>query len=332
MYEVVTHWNLSRPDLDVNYGDGAIKLRGYHPDTRLTGDFATKLKDDIIKPLSVSNIADKICPTRRDLYFQKGLNQLKTKKQLKTWGGKAGYLVENFLEISYSNVGENPGETYDEIRSSATDISQSFRSSKKKGIGKLRSLELNSSATRVGDTEWLLTLLEKTGRLEMGLGRLHLSLFAGNHIDTEDVKIKEKIAPDIRIGISKPATPDFIIPKFGIVGDIKTGIQFERYHQLTCAGYALAYEEEKREAGDIDWGIIYFVPTRNLSAYVKPITFPQLYIFRIDDSLRQWFIGVRDEAYKIISKTKTPPLPQDKEKCPYCRYIKHCRADGLKIA
>jgi len=97
---------------------------------------------------------------------------------------------------------------------------------------------------------------------------LHTLLSKGEeNMDLIDIAFQEsqvKIQPTpIQIGISTPATPDFLIEKYGAVGDIKSGVKFEDHYLLTCAGYAIAYENWKRkEKRDINFGIIYFFPTR----------------------------------------------------------------------
>jgi CRISPR/Cas system-associated exonuclease Cas4 (RecB family) len=150
-------------------------------------------------------------------------------------------------------------------------------------------------------------------------------------LDVEHIK-HDPIKPNpAEIGISNPAVPDFIIPETKIVGDIKTGVNFAPNHQLTCAGYALAYEDQNKGA-KIDWGIVYFFPTRNPSAYVKPITFAQVYIFPIDDQLRRWFLHSRNEAYKIVSSPTIPQFPETPHRthCSLCKFYKFCKENGLE--
>ena len=67
MFQVVTMWNLSRPDEEMRDNVQNIELREYNSETFLTGEFAVKLSTKEISPLSVSNISDRYCPTRRDL-------------------------------------------------------------------------------------------------------------------------------------------------------------------------------------------------------------------------------------------------------------------------
>ena len=45
-------------------------------------------------------------------------------------------------------------------------------------------------------------------------------------------------------GISELATPDFLLREVSAVGDVKSGKELKRSHQVTCAGYAIARESE----------------------------------------------------------------------------------------
>lgn len=319
-------WNLSKPDQEMADSAQDVKLRGYNPDAFLTGEFATKLSTKEIKPLSVSNIADRYCPTRRDLYFVKGINRPTKVRDKATWGRAAGNIVEKYVERILEKNTELEC-SYSSLTGEGVNLNGDFINSNSREINRLREIEEKVEEVKVGDTDWLLRLLNNNGRAELGLKLLHSLIKEDDSIDFGYIKIKTKITPKPKqIGISSQATPDFMIPDFAIAGDIKTGIEFKPFHQLTCAGYALAYENQFGESKDINWGIIYFFPTRNPSAYVRPITFAQIYIFPIDDNLRGWFISARDEAYNIISKYNIPPFPSKEERdyCPYCRFKKYC--------
>jgi CRISPR/Cas system-associated exonuclease Cas4 (RecB family) len=205
-------------------------------------------------------------------------------------------------------------------------------------IENLRSLE-EIEPTERGNTDWLIRLLKISGRAEFALKFLNEILkknvlLTADNIKIEDIDSKKEKRDHIKqIGINLPSSPDFIVPKYGIVGDIKTGTEFKSHFQLTCASYALAYENVKGRGNDISWGIIYFLPTRSPSWFVKPITFAQIYIFPIDDYLRQWFIVERDKAYSIISKKEPPEFPPENERehCRYCKYKKYCQSQGLEV-
>lgn len=334
MFQIATMWNLSRPNEEMVDSIQNIQLRGYNNETFLTGEFANKLAQSEIRPLSVSNIADVYCPTRRDLYFYKGVNRLSNESQPETWGGKAGYMVEAYIENMLKIEHDEKIDKYTSLIKKDTQINEEFIEKKKESIERLRSLEDSAFGAKEGDTDWLLTSLSNNGRAESSLKILHSILKESNSLGPHNIKTKQKLIPNkVKIGINSPATPDFVISEFGVVGDIKTGDRFKGIFQLACAGYALAYENEKAEKNDINWGIIYFFPTRNPSQYINPITFAQIYIFPVDDDLRQWFIDIRDEAYNIISKDKPPNFPpiSKREQCRYCRFKEHCESEGLEL-
>lgn len=334
MFQIATLWNLSRPDEEMIDSIKNTTLRGYNNETFLTGEFANKIAQSEIIPLSVSNIADVYCPTRRDLYFYKGVNRLSNESQPETWGGKAGYMVEAYIENMLKIEHDEKIDKYTSLIKKDTQINKEFIEKKKDSIEKLTSLEDLTFGVKEGDTDWLLTSLSNSGKAELSFNILHSLLKEDSSLDPNHIKTKQKLTPNkINIGINPPATPDFTISGFGIVGDIKTGDNFKNIFQLTCAGYALAYENEKDRNNDINWGIIYFFPTRNPSFYVKPITFAHIYIFPLDDYLRRWFIHIRDEAYKIISKNEPPNFPDvsKREHCSYCRFKEYCLSQGLEL-
>jgi CRISPR/Cas system-associated exonuclease Cas4 (RecB family) len=182
-----------------------------------------------------------------------------------------------------------------------------------------------------------LKLLNNNGRAELGMKLLHSFAFKNckdmnlNHLKlntASSIKLKPNPA---EIGISSSVEPDFLIDKYKVIGDVKSGTEFKPFHQLTCTGYALAYENEKKK--DINWGIIYFFPTKNPSAYVKPVTFAQIYIFPIDDNLRRWFLDFRNQDYGTISKNRPPKFPKVKNRqhCSYCKFNDQCKNQGLKV-
>ena len=329
MFQVIAMWNLSKFDEELSDTVKDIELRGYNIETFLTGEFARKVSTHEIRPLSVSDISDKYCLTRRDLYFYKGVNRLKNRQQ-STWGTKAGYIVERYTDL-LKDRSIDMEHKYSALIQNSNGLHGSFLSEKEEDLRNIKSLE-KSIGIKEGDTDWFLKLLNNYGRAELGNKILHSLLKEENSLDITHLQKKE-ISPDtVQTGINSPATSDFIVPKFAIVGDIKTGVEFKPHFQLTCAGYALAYENEKGKNNDINWGIIYFIPTRNPSAYVRPLTFAQVYIFPIDDNLRQWFLDVRDEAYNIISKKEPPDFTDETEHCNYCKFKEYCISQGLELS
>lgn len=356
MLQVIFTWNLSRPADEMKKIPKEIELRGYNTETFLTGEFARKiatrleldedkkqgrisrsnyeaeiLSNVAIEPLSVSLIADKYCQTRRDLYLAKGIKRPKT-KDCKTWGRIAGPLVEKYV-LGSMNEKTTSFKNYSSLNKRGMEMNNAFSTSEKRTIAKLGRTEGREADTKIGDTDWFLKLLDYNGRAELALRILNDCLKDKGSIIPEDIK-RYEIKPNVKeIGIHGPATPDFMVPAAQIVGDIKAGVSFAPHHQLTCAGYALAYEnEDKSKKSEMNWGIVYFFPTRNPTAYVKPITFAQVYIFPIDDSLRRWFLNARNDAYKTISRTTIPQFPDraNRTHCVSCGHSDFCRKNGLE--
>lgn len=335
MYQVITIWNLSKPNEEITDSIQNIRLRGYNHQTFLPSQYAFKLKKKEVKSLSVSNIADRYCPSRRDLYIEKGINKPRTKKR-KTWGRIAGTIADRYISSLLTEIRcEEEKNTYSDIKNKISKFHNDFLNENCKIISKLKSSEKYSFGVEAGDTEWFLKLLSYNGRVELSMKLIHSILRIKDDLNIDHLQVNRiQIRPKtMQIGISSPVSPDFIIPDFGIVGDIKTGKRFREHFLLTCAGYALAYENEKGEGNDINWGIIYFFPSYAKSKYVKFITFAQIYIFPIDDHLRRWFIDARDEAYKIISRETIPDFPPEteRENCKYCKYLHYCQQQGLEV-
>lgn len=329
MFEVIYRWNVARPDLAAEEFASKIELRGYRlENTGLTGEFANNLALDKIRPLSVGEIATNICPSKRDLYFSKGLNRV-TIADKKTWGRKAGKFVENyFYHVLPYNKQILRGK-YSFLRNKIDSYSAKYFYENQKSIGELEELELKSDK-QTGDTLKLVNMLTQAGRAEFILKGLNDKLKRFYDITTSRILIEKQLNPETnRLGINAPTTPDFIIPHAGIIGDIKTGTNFKMDYTLTCAGYALAYENEYKQP--INWGSIFFVPTHTSSKYYKATTYPQVYFFPIDDILRQWFLEERDNAYNIISQTSVPNFPTKKNQCNFCKYKAKCLQDGLVI-
>ena len=348
MFQVVTMWNLSRPDEIMKDSIEDIELRGYNPkEVSLPGEFALRLSMEEIRSLSVSNIADIKCATRRLLYLDKGINRPPTRSSRTTWGRVAGNIVEDHVRTT---LGANLAQcsSYPSLIRYGEELNEEFMNSCRntRQLERLREIEESEldGGSKMGDADWLLELLRCSGRAELGLGFLHSRIGEENSLNITDVEMGTEqrsleINPDTEMGISSPATPDFIVPRFGIVGDIKTGVikegtnPFKNHFLPTCAGYALAYENQHKNGHNINWGMIYLIPTQVPSDYVRALTFAQLYIFAIDDSLRRWFLDKRNQAYDIISKSNPPKLPPENRRtpCKYCRFRDHCESEGLEL-
>lgn len=341
MYTIVTTWNSTAPEDILEEDFSSIERRGYNvADVGLTGQFAMKISEGIIKLLSVSDIADRKCPERRDLYLRKGVKRLTTseinKIQEKSWGRAAGNLVEKYIEgiIRDKHKGMKNAE-YKMVRDASRDYNDDFQKSNQEDVKKIEKLEHSSFGIREGDTNWLLKLLLFNSGIELNAKTLHDIMKDDILIRPEDIRRIEINPNKEQIGINAPVIPDFVVPDLKIVGDIKTAPAFQSYYQLTCAGYALAYENEHGPGHDINWGIILFIPNRIPTAMVRLLTASQLYVFPISEELRNWFLSERDKAYYQLSQDRIPVFSlseRDKEKyCRYCRFLKYCVQQGLRI-
>lgn len=303
-----------------------IKLRGYLKETFITGQFAGKLKAKEMKSLSVSDISDYFCSSRRDLYLKKGKNKPKGIKRDKTWGGIAGTLVEEyFLSLLQSQTSARNKLSYESITKASISQKQAFRIAKSNQLKELDLLKGRASE----DPEWFLNLLYHGGKQSMAF-KLIDSIFAKNSSSpiarSTDIEKKDILTKDWQIGISTRVIPDFLLPSKKIVGDIKSGIMgFKDYFLYTCTGYALAYENAYGVGNDINIGVIFYFPTRN-SDFAKPISFAQTYVFVIDDELRQSFMHRRDEAYSIIASAIPPKKPPEDLHCVRCQVKKACES------
>lgn len=338
MFQIITAWNFVCPHIDIQESIKNIKLRGYDSETFLTGEFRIKIANEELKPLSVGNIADILCSTKRDLYFTKGKNKPHGIRSRTTWGRIGGEVVEKFAFDLFNKfpTRKNIGK-YSTVIKKLDIMSNRFRNKNSKDFISLSKLKSTSEE----EPDWLLKLLNYNGRVELGLKLLHKNLLRKkSEIDLNNLKINQNdllvINPNPKeIGINRGVKPDFLIEKYCVVGDIKSGIGgFQERYLLTCAGYALAYENENGKGHNINFGIVYFFPTRHGSRFVKPISFSQVYIFPIDDNLRQYFMDVRDDAYKIISSDSIPSFPAKEHRLhcsSYCQFYEKCLKDGLKL-
>ena len=321
MLQIIPKISLLNIGKEMNDPISKIKLRGYNSGqpVGVTSGLYNQIVDGTIKPLSISDITSIHCTSRRDIYLKKILRT----KDKDSWGKITGNFVESciceFAEKYVSNKQVNKLRKYETIMKKSSLYIDEFLKRKKSKI-----LELSQyKSSPEEDENWLFRQLDYALRHEL------LMLFTSNKLslakkNTDDPTQRIEIKPNSKvIGISSPSTPDFILPSFSAIGDIKTGPEFKDYFRLTAAGYALAYENQYGKDHDINIGIIYYFPTRK-----KDISFAHVYIFIIDDALRKEFLRKRDEALIVMrdANLRPPIIPKimEKEKCIYCKYISEC--------
>lgn len=321
MLQIIPKVSLLNAEKEFKKAIKSIQLRGYinKPPVSVTGGIKWDLEEGKTKPMSVGDITNIFCPSRRDIYMKKVLNI----KDAKNWGRITGHLVESciydFTDKHKDDTSTSRIKTYEGLSKKTRLFMADFYKKYKKDVDNLAKFKTNPDE----DEKWLLCQLDYALRFELIMLRATRKL-SGNKSDSEVIQHME-IEPNAKIlGISSPSTPDFVIPSLSAIGDIKTGFEFKDYYRLAAAGYALAYENQKGEGNDINLGLIYYFPTRK-----KDISFAHLYIFVIDDTLRQEFLDRRDEALlviiKALSTSKTVPAFAERDKyCIYCKYMRRC--------
>jgi len=322
MFQIGTNWQLWDLPEDFKEAISRISLRGYEHEEPilLPAEFSH------LRPLSVDDITSIYCPTRRDLFLLKN----RKLRGSATWGRIAGPLIEDFckgLLDEYQDLFDgSSSQSYDSLKKLIQDYSSRFIGSKQQSFNKL----MRHSASPTQDFAKFVLVLQYTGRYELamlgadwflneGIGPTS-PLLARIPLEHKDVQI----SPNAReIGISSPSTPDFLISSLQVVGDIKSGASFRDFYPLTCAGYAIAYENQQGPSNDINFGVVYFLETHG-----KTVTTARSYAFVIDDELRREFLDRRNESFRILQDSANPPLLASREEyCVFCKYLKECDKD-----
>ncbi|MFP3898016.1 MAG: CRISPR-associated protein Cas4 [Dehalococcoidia bacterium] len=323
MFQIATNWQLWDLPVSFNQAISRITLRGYKRDDPilLPAEFSH------LKPLSVDDIASLYCPTRRDLFLLK-------KRRLRgsaMWGRIAGPLIEQFckgLIDEYENLfTDGARQSYESLKKLIQSYSTQFVTGNARLINGLR----RHSTSPTEDVTRFVLVLEYTGRYELAM--LGADCFlngdatgAGPLLKRVPLEHKSiEISPDARaIGISSPSKPDFLISSLQAVGDIKSGGAFKEFYPLTCAGYAMAYENHHGSGNDINFGLIYFVETHS-----RTVCAARSYAFVIDDELRREFLDRRNEAFGVLLRDAAdpPPLASREQYCKFCKYFSECDQD-----
>lgn len=324
MFQIGTNWQLWDLPRGFETEIKNITLRGYRRDdpVLLPAEFS------LLRPLSVDDICSLYCPTRRDLF----LLRVRGRRGSATWGRIVGPVIEEYckgLIGEYHNLFESaPTQSYVSVNRLIEEFTNRFITRKERQFQKLNK---HSSGTSTDATK-LVLVLQYTGRYELamlgadwllndgGAGKA-ASLFMRVPLEHENIEI----SPDERaIGIRSPSTPDFLISSLQAIGDIKSGGVFKDFYRLSCAGYAIAYENQHGAGNEINFGIIYFFETHS-----KNIGVAKSYAFLIDDQLRQEFLDRRNEAFGIIKRDPSdpPPLASRDQYCIYCKYQIECDKD-----
>ena len=167
MYQLGTKWKLWDLASFLQDDVESITLRGYstEPPVILPADFWMTNVDEEGKfqSLSVGKVADRYCPTKRDLYLEKKLRA----KGSSGWGRVAGPLIEKYckgLLEHFNELAQEPsGLDYQRIQALAEKYSQMFWKANTKSIQKLR----DKASIPEEAPKRLFFLLQQTAKYEL---------------------------------------------------------------------------------------------------------------------------------------------------------------------
>lgn len=344
MYQLMAGWNLVSDILENDETTGphncTVRLRGYSKRAALPGDFRLFLRDHPSAYLSVTDIAGGICPQSTDAYLNKSpyspargdspkARALKRKQKSGCYQQRAGDLFEDVLSHGFKRVHVERDSDYTEVKHQRQLLMRNYSSSNGERITKFNGVEL--PANDGGNPNWFMKQLECCLGQQLIASLVQKSLLGkpSDAVRKGRVKLHPKIilSDPQELGI-REAIPDFVVQSAKLIGDVKTGKCFQYKYMLTCAGYALAFE--RRKSRNIDWGAIIFEPTEICTALHQPLTFPQLYLFRITDELRLQFIEKRDKIYRQNEQRDIPAnlIQRDGlgilDPCDYCQRSEQC--------
>lgn len=305
----------------------SITLRGYEgaPPVAVTGQFIDS------EPLSVGGIVG-FCPVHRDLYLRKiKKNHEADRSGQKSWARSAGSLIQEFFEYVYdelkakkapSGVGKDP----EAFRRQVHGLLNTFTRRHQDRFRKLN----KKVATRWDLKEdQLRLLLFNSAIIDLFhlQGALNYARVASNGNTPKDkqaltaLKIRQNYTPAEYLKISPQSTPDLILPKFGAIGDVKTGTMKEE-HFWTVAGYALGYESATKQ--DVDLGVVYMVDTAD-----DCIQSSRSIIFWISDDIRKRFLDRRDRALATLKAAAAPKVLTNRDQidgfCKRCAFFSVCK-------
>ncbi len=325
-------------DLDDLFDTNEIQLRGnnlINTPFRPTGISLLAVRKRNNRRISVSDVANSKCPTRRDIYIRKNKKHIAEKYQKKA--AKTYGMASDKLTTSWSGYFPDNFQTYKEIDAIKDRIIRQVVKENSSIFKQMRNLDdksINdeeSSSSALIPKKWMIRILVANLKKELAYQKLYNSLGTkgNNKFLTEDeLKAKsKKVKDEWNVLLSKESVPDFFVERANLVGDVKTGLFLNKSHLLTVAGYALLLESLFNY--HINWGAIYLITTRKFS-FSNIFTTGQIYLIPITDDLRKDFISARDAAYESLASDQIPQLPSKEERnniCQSCDFYRFCWND-----
>jgi len=293
-----------------------LKSKQLKVDESLRGWSASKEIEPIAKfQLPVYVVAGKYCPTARDVY----LRYVEKKKMKKTKALIIGILLHETMSRIIPTAkkyiyeyGEHPDFNLldDMLEMGKRHIDDIINKNDTKLLtdDELNSIRENMLKLWNFQTKQIVASVEQV-----------LSKFL--YIEPDSLVTKaipfsvENKLDGSRIGLSKNLSVDALHIPETVVMDIKTG-KPQEFHDLTVAGYALAYESEYKNPVNLGC-ILYPQFLKN-----KPVPLITKEPFLIDNELRRKFIAERNKKMQIILDKRDPGVP---EHCPRsCGFYEIC--------
>ncbi len=291
------------------YGSISEELRGWN------------WSNDILSPpiegvyLGVSEIANRYCPTYRDIYLRRILCTPApySYKTIKGWIYHA--ICKKIVEKAKSNLykyGLIPGS---ELYSTLLIDKHNLIDSIFKEYNVLRYLGTGQEAEKLrreAESLYSFLALQAAAKLDRVLSKT-------TKPDLESIISKivsvdvERIVNGQFLGLSSDLRIDMFADR-RIVIEIKTG-DTRDFHKYAVVGYALAVESDLEIP--VDYGIVSYIHVHE-NSHVKI----RNKVYFIGDELRREFVEVRDEVFNTIRRGVDPGKPQH---CPeYCIYYGVC--------
>ena len=286
-------------------------LRGWN----WSSEYLSPVVDDVL--LGVSEIANRYCPTYRDIYLKR-VACVKAPYTFKTVRGWVYHAIssETLTQVKtyLYNSGVVPGYRVfmDLVSLSKKVIGNVFR-----GLDVKRYLSDDEYKRLLSDAKALYRYLilqaaSNVDRVASEVKYLTVDTLVNKAIPS----VVERSIDGSLLGLSSELRVDMLLEN-DVILDIKTG-DIRPFHKYTLAGYALAIECDLEKP--IDYGVITYLSIENEVVKVNN----QVYF--ISDELRREFLKFRDEAMEVIYSGKDPGKPI---KCPeYCIYYSVCNPLG----
>jgi len=286
--------------------------------------------DRRVQSLSVSELANTICSTHRDIYLSK-VARVRPNRRERPWQAEAGTLTHKLLQALHAYAKQRLP-----TNGANFDVQTLFRRLKAYGVRQKNLLlseyrddprfdgrvlsDLDSHFNDIVFFESLLTcalLTYKASRKTV--------LATGANIDpTQEFEqlfdfsaIEQNLSASL-LGLTEPVTPDFLYAR-RVIGDIKTGAIQEESFLMTCVAYALAYEAEYRR--NIDFGLILHIDLSHDHPF--PV-YQGSRLYEINDNARRRFTILRDQKLDVLVQRVEPIIQPDEPRCRPCGFYSRC--------